>query len=84
MGLKRFEQIHRFFSLNNEKTAPSPLNTPWFYRIQPIADLIRTACRTAYSPSSHVIIDEAMVPFKGRSKDIIKIKGKLINTGYKL
>ena len=84
MGLKRFEQIHRFFSLNNEKTAPSPLNTPWFYRIQPITDLIRNACRTAYSPSSHVTIDEAMVPFKGRSKDIIKIKGKPIDTGYKL
>jgi type III secretory pathway component EscR len=31
-----------------------------------------------------VAIDEAMVAFKGQSKDIIKIKGKPIDTGYKL
>jgi Transposase IS4 len=34
MGLKRFQQIHRFFSLNHENTTqPRPLNAPWFYRI---------------------------------------------------
>jgi hypothetical protein len=32
MGLKRFEQIHRFFSLNSSPTTPS--NAPWFYRVQ--------------------------------------------------
>jgi len=84
MGLKRFEQLRRFFSLNNETTTPLPPNAPWFHRIQRISDLIRSACRTAYSPSSHIAIDEAMVPFKGRSRDIIKIKGKPIDTGYKL
>jgi Transposase IS4 len=31
-----------------------------------------------------VAIDEAMVAFKGRSKHIIKIKGKPIDTGYKI
>jgi Transposase IS4 len=82
MGLKRFQQIHRFFSLNSNPITPA--NAPWFYRLQPIADLIRTACRNAYKPSSHVAIDEAMVAFKGRSKHIIKIKGKPIDTGYKI
>jgi len=82
MGLKRFQQIHRFFSLNSNPIRPP--NAPWFYRIQPIADLIRTACRNAYYPSSDIAIDEAMVAFKGRSKHIIKIKGKPIDTGYKL
>jgi Transposase IS4 len=85
MSIKRFEQIRRFFSLNNN-TAPltTPYPLPWFYRIQRVSDLIRTACRTAYSPSSHIAIDEAMVPFEGRSRDIIKIKGKPVDTGYKL
>jgi hypothetical protein len=32
----------------------------------------------------YIAIDEAMMPFKGRSRDIIKIKGKPIDTGYKL
>jgi len=84
LSLKRFEQIHRFFSLNSKNTIPLPTNTPWFYRIQRISDLIRTACRNAYYPSSHITIDEAMVAFKGRSKDTIKLKNKPINTGYKL
>jgi Transposase IS4 len=82
MGLKRFQQIHRFFSLNSNLTRPS--TAPWFYRIQPVADIIRTACRNAYFPSSYLAIDEAMVAFKGRLRDIIKIKGKPIDTSYKL
>jgi Transposase IS4 len=84
LSLKRFEQIHRFFSLNSKNTIPLPINTPWFYRIQRISDLIRTACQNAYYPFSHIIINEAMVAFKGRLKDIIKLKNKPINTGYKL
>jgi hypothetical protein len=31
MGLKRFQQIHRFFSLNSNPKRPS--TAPWFYRI---------------------------------------------------
>jgi Transposase IS4 len=80
----RFEQIHRFFSLNDENTIPPPPNAPWFHRIQRISELIRQACQDAYTPSSHIAIDEAMVAFKGRSKDTVKLKGKPIDTGYKL
>jgi Transposase IS4 len=82
MGIKRFQQIHRFFYLNSDPITPS--NAPWFYCIQAVAELIRTACRNVYYPSSHVAIDEAMMAFKGRSRDIIKIKGKPIDTSYKL
>jgi Transposase IS4 len=81
MGLKRFEQIRRFFSLNSK---PPTSNAPWFYRIQRISELLRTACRQTYFPSSNIAIDEAMVAFKGRSRDTIKIKNKPVNTGYKL
>jgi Transposase IS4 len=83
MGLTRFEQIHRFFSMN-ATNAERPANTPWFYKIQPIADRIRAACRDSYYPSSHITIDEAMVPFKGRSPDTVKLKNKPIDVGYKL
>ena len=81
MGRDRFELIHRFFSTDS---APVPLNAPWFYRIQHLTDLIRTACRNSYSPSSHIAIDEAMIAFQGRSKHTIKLKNKPIDTGYKL
>jgi Transposase IS4 len=84
MGLKRYQQIHRFFSLNNINTTLTPPNAPWFYRIQHVAGLVRTACQNAYIPSSDIAIDEAMVAFQGRSKDTVKLKGKPIDTGYKM
>ena len=76
MGRDRFKDIHRFFSPNS---APSPLNAPWFHRIQRVADIIRNACRNAYAPSSNIAIDEAMVAFKGRSKHTVKLKSKPID-----
>jgi hypothetical protein len=82
MGLKRFQQIHRFFSLNSDLVTPT--NTPWFYHLQPIANLIHTACQNAYKPSFYIAINEAIIAFKGWLKHIIKIKGKPINTGYKI
>ncbi len=81
MGRNRFEQIHHYFSANS---APAQLNAPWFYRIQRIADLIRTACQNAYIPSSHITIDEAMVAFEGRSNHTVKLKNKPITDDYKL
>jgi Transposase IS4 len=84
MGLTRFEQIHRFFSMNATNTKQQPANAPWFYKIELVADRIRTACRNFYYPSSHIIIDEAMIPFKDRSPDMIKLKNKPIDVSYKL
>ena len=48
MSRTRFVLIHRFFNTNSAPS--SPPNAPWFYRIQHIADLIRTACRNAIFP----------------------------------
>ncbi|KAF7502237.1 hypothetical protein GJ744_006420 [Endocarpon pusillum] len=58
MSRHRFELVYRFFSTHS---APAPPNAPWFYRIQRLADLIRTACRNSYYPSSYIAIDKAMV-----------------------
>jgi Transposase IS4 len=84
MGLKRFQQIHRFFSLNDETTMPAPSNAPWYHRVHRISDLVRTACRNSYCPSSNIAIDEAMVAFEGRTKDTVKLKNKPIDIGYKI
>ena len=84
MSYSRFKRIRRFFSLNDENTNPPPLNAPWFHRIQRISDIIRTACQNCLTPSSYLVINEAMVAFNGCSKDTVKLKGKPIDTGYKL
>jgi Transposase IS4 len=84
MSRNRFDQIHRFFSLSDENTTPPASTAPWFHKIQQISDLIRHACRNSYYPSAHIAIDEAMVPFEGRSPDTVKLKNKPIDVGYKL
>ena len=77
----RFQLIHHFFSLNVSSMSP---NTLWFYRIQYISDLIRTACQNVYIPSFHITIDEVMMAFERRLNHMIKFKNKSIINDYKL
>lgn len=60
------------------------IDEPWFYKVHAVVERIRSACKGFYYPSSHIVIDEAMILFKGRSNHTIKMKNKLINEGYKL
>jgi Transposase IS4 len=84
MSKYRFEQLHRYFTINDEHTNPRPIDAPWSNKLQPFADVLRANCRNSYCPSFHIAIDEAMIPFTGRSKHTVKIKNELINKGYKL
>jgi hypothetical protein len=52
-------------------------------RIEPLASHIRETCMRCYTPGTHVIIDEVMLAFRGRSHDIIKLKNKPIGEGFK-
>ena len=36
-------------------------------KIQPVLDQLREVFRSVYCPSQNVSVDEAMIPFKGRS-----------------
>ena len=36
------------------------------------------------SPTSWLVVNELMIPFQGRSKHLIKIKGKPIKEGFKM
>jgi hypothetical protein len=78
-------------SLNNENTTSLPPHAPWFYRIQRFPELLRTACRKAYSPSSNIAINEAIVAFKAGQEISSKLRinpsiqatsyGVLVNMG---
>jgi hypothetical protein len=43
-----------------------------------------TNCQQNWLPATHVTIDEAMLPFCGRSEDAIKVKNKPIEEGFKV
>jgi hypothetical protein len=52
-------------------------------KIEPLASHIREICQRVYTPGTHVTIDEVMLAFRGRSKNITKLKNKSISEGFK-
>ena len=83
MSQERWEQIHRFLTFNINTTSlpqnePLPEASQGFLRsrLEPIYSTIRANCQNAVTPSSWVAVDEAMVPFCGRSKHTVKQKKK--------
>jgi Transposase IS4 len=88
MSKFRWDQIHRFLTFNIESTnlpqnEPQSITTPWFYRIEPVHSIIRANCIQAVTPSSWIVVDEAMVPFSGRSLHTVKLPNKPITKGFK-
>ena len=93
MGLKRFEQIKRFFHVAD----PDPeaaiqeairlnlkRNQMWWYKLEPFASRLRAACFQYWKPSNAVSIDETMNRGFGRSQHTFKMPNKPIKQGYKL
>lgn len=93
MGLKRFQQIKRFFHVADPdpETAvqealklnlrPSQM---WWYKLEPFASRLRAACLQYWRPSNAVSIDESMIRGFGRSHQTFKMPNKPIKQGYKL
>jgi hypothetical protein len=84
ISLKRFEQIHRFFSLRDAVANPPQSTECFAWKLEPIATKLRVNCMRNWRPGTHVAIDESMIPFMGRSKHKVKMKNKPIDEGYKI
>jgi len=56
----------------------------WWYKVEPLASIIRDACFRLYTPSSDVLIDELMIRCYGCSQYTYKTLDKPIPMGYKL
>jgi len=80
MGRNRWEQIHRFFTINSQPRKP---DDPWWFKIDPILSNIRSNCQKVVTLGSWVSIDEIMVAFQGRTIHKIKALNKPIKEGYK-
>jgi Transposase IS4 len=84
LGLKRFEQIYRYFTLRDEGSLPKQTNESFTWKLEPVTNLIRQNCRQNWSSSSYLCIDEAMVFYRGRTVHKTKMKNKPIAEGYKI
>ena len=74
-------------SLTEEEEWNTPdelLEKIWWYKIEPLASVLRNACRRLYTPFTDVSIDELMIRCYGRSRHTYKMPDKPIPQGYKL
>jgi Transposase IS4 len=84
MGLTRFQQIHRFFTLRDKTVHPQQENEIFAWPVEPVTSTVKQNCRIMWEPSSHLAIDEAMIPFRGRAHHKVKLPKKPIKEGYKI
>jgi transposase IS4-like protein len=79
MSLGRWEQIHRYFYVNN----PGTPNLRPFDKMDELADLLRERFRRYMKPGSDVAVDECIEGFEGRAREIVNIPSKPTPIGFK-
>ncbi|GFR62106.1 PiggyBac transposable element-derived protein 4-like [Elysia marginata] len=81
MRRERFLSILAFFHIaNNASCVPyGAENHDPIYKIRPFVKHLNTIFKQVYQPEREVCIDEAMVPFKGRSRFKVYMKDKPTN-----
>jgi hypothetical protein len=87
MSLKRYQQLKRYFyCFPNQPNPPSgtqPKLRPW-EKVKTIANHLRQLFMTYWLAGRNLAIDEAMIGFLGRAKEIVHIPTKPTPTGYKV
>ncbi|GFR77036.1 PiggyBac transposable element-derived protein 4-like [Elysia marginata] len=86
MGRERFLSILAFFHIaNNASFVPyGAENHDPIHKIRPFVNHLNTIFKEVYQPEREVCIDEAMIPFKGRSKFKVYMTDKPTKWGFKL
>ena len=82
----RFEEISRYLHFVGKDTLPAT-GEVGYHRLQkilPIINAINKACLENYHPSCENSIDEAMIPFKGRSSLKQYMPQKPVKRGFKV
>ena len=82
----RFEEITRYLHFADNTVLPAR-GEPGFSRlqkVQPILTAIKERLRSVYSPHCQLSVDEAMVPFKGRSSMKQYMPMKPVKRGFKM
>ena len=65
----RFFELHRYLHFTDNSTLSLPGDPGYdkLGKIKPILERVRKVIRSVYCPPQNISIDEAMIPFKGRS-----------------
>ncbi|KAK8376085.1 hypothetical protein O3P69_008660 [Scylla paramamosain] len=82
MTRERFEILLRCIHFRDNTDVNGPPDP--IFKLRPLVTAIRDRCRTVYKPGSMFVIDESMVPFRGRTKIRHYLPGKTHKYGFKL
>ena len=82
----RFEQITRYLHFTDNDVLPSrdAVNFSRLQKVDPVIDHLKEKFKSAYYPHCEVSIDEAMIPFKGRSSMKQYLPMKPVKRGFKV
>lgn len=85
ISLTRFEQISRYFKVNEPgQTNDSLKDTEFWYKVNPLALSFRARCRANLRPGTVFAIDEQLRRNKGRWKHALQISSKADSKGVKI
>ena len=78
----RYSLLLRFLHFNDNEFIDE--NSSRLYRLQPLLEKLTENFRSTYTPGSSVVIDESLIPFRGRLSFRQYIPGKTHKYGVKL
>ena len=81
MSRNRFEQIHRFFKVDNPNR--EPIGNEFWKKIERLVYSFREGALKYYRPGSRLAIDELLERYEGRSKHIMEMSAKAAGKGFK-
>ena len=81
-----FLDISRFlhFVDNSTLLLRTDPNFDQLQKVRPVIDAVKKACRTVFDPSKDILVDEAMIAFKGRSSIKQYMPQKPVKRGLKV
>ena len=82
----RFFELSRYLHFANNSTLAPPTSPDYnkLGKVQPVLDQLRHSFQSVYSPGKNISVDEAMIPFKGRSSLKQYMPQKPIKRGIKV
>lgn len=89
MGLKRWEQIHRFFYAFDIETMVDDYHSGKarvrpFHKVAQLADILKFRFKFYWNASRNLAVDEQIIRFTGRASEIVHIPGKPTPVGFKI
>ena len=84
IGLKRWQQIDRFFRICSPEDPETLPKKTLFEKLEPLSETLRQLFKKYWGTGTHLAVDETIQRFMGRAKEIVNIPSKPIPEGFKI